>query len=60
MRKDPAGVVHWVQRLNNDLKRSDVLNYFRKIALSENQNTFLSEMLDSLKENNNTKNKPNR
>ena len=55
MRKDPAGVVHWVQRLNNDLKRSDVLNYFRKIALSENQNTFLSEMLDSLKENNNTK-----
>jgi hypothetical protein len=55
MRKDPAGVVHWVLRLNNDLKRSDVINYFRKIALSENQNTFLSEMLDSLKENNNTK-----
>jgi glycosyltransferase involved in cell wall biosynthesis len=54
-RKDPAGVVHWVQRLNTDLNRNDVLNYFRKIALNENQNTFLLEMLESLKENKNTK-----
>lgn len=54
-RKDPAGVVHWVQRLNSDLNRNDVLNYFRKIALNENQNTFLLEMLESLKENKNTK-----
>jgi hypothetical protein len=55
MKKDPAGVTHWFQRLNTDLKRSDVLNYFRKVALTENQNTFLNEMLESLKDNNNTK-----
>ena len=55
MRKDPAGVIHWVQRLNTDLKRNDVLNYFRKIAINENQNMFLSEMLESLKENKNNK-----
>jgi glycosyltransferase involved in cell wall biosynthesis len=55
MRKDPAGVIHWVQRLNEDLKRNDVLAYFRKTAINENQNTFLSEMLDSLNENKNKK-----
>jgi glycosyltransferase involved in cell wall biosynthesis len=55
MKKDPAGIVHWIQRLNSDLKRSDVISYFRKIALNENERTFLSEMLDSLKENNNSK-----
>ena len=55
IKKDPAGVIHWVQRLNSDLKRSDVLNYFRKIALNENQNEFLNEMLISLKENHNNK-----
>jgi ribosomal protein L37AE/L43A/CRISPR/Cas system CSM-associated protein Csm2 small subunit len=55
MRKDPAGVIHWVQRLNEDLKRNDVLAYFRKVAINENQNTFLSEMLDSLNENENKK-----
>jgi glycosyltransferase involved in cell wall biosynthesis len=54
-KKDPVGVTHWVQRLNTDLKRSDVLNYFRKIATIENQNAFLNEMLESLKENNNCK-----
>jgi len=55
MKQDPAGVTHWIQRLKSDLKRSDVLNYFRKVALSENQNSFLDEMLLSLKENNNSK-----
>lgn len=54
-KQDPAGVVHWIQRLKTDLKRSDVLNYFRKVALSENQNSFLDEMLSSLKENKNSK-----
>jgi ribosomal protein L37AE/L43A len=52
---DPAGVSHWVQRLKTDLNRSEILNYFRKTALSQNQNSFLSEMLDSLKENKNSK-----
>ena len=54
-KKDPAGVAHWIQRLNTDLKRSDILAYFRKTALNENQNTFLSEMLESLKESDTTK-----
>jgi hypothetical protein len=44
-----------MQRLKADLKRSDVLNYFRKVALSENQNSFLDEMLSSLKENKDSK-----
>jgi len=52
---DHVGVLHWVQRLKTDLKRSEILNYFRKTALAENQNSFLSEMLDSLKENKNSK-----
>ena len=54
-KQDPAGVIHWIQRLKTDLKRSDVLNYFRKVALSENQNSFLDEMLSSLKENKDSK-----
>ena len=54
-KQDPAGVIHWMQRLKSDLKRSDVLNYFRKVALSENQNSFLDEMLSSLKENKDSK-----
>ena len=54
-KQDPAGVVHWMQRLKADLKRPDVLNYFRKVALSENQNSFLDEMLSSLKENKDSK-----
>ena len=55
MKQDPAGVAHWMQRLKSDLKRSDVLNYFRKVALSDNQSSFLDEMLLSLKENDNSK-----
>ena len=54
-KQDPAGVIHWMQRLKSDLNRSDVLNYFRKVALSENQKSVLDEMLSSLKENNNLK-----
>jgi glycosyltransferase involved in cell wall biosynthesis len=54
-RQDPAGVIHWMQRLKSDLKRCDVLNYFRKIALSQNQNSFLDEMLLLFKENDDSK-----
>ena len=54
-KQDPAGVIHWMQRLKSDLSRSDVLNYFRKIALSDNQKSFLDEMLSSLKENKDSK-----
>jgi glycosyltransferase involved in cell wall biosynthesis len=52
---DPAGVLHWVERLKSDLKRSDILNYFTKTALNQNQNSFLNEMLESLKENKDSK-----
>jgi len=55
MKPDPSGVIHWMQRLKTDLKRQDILTYFRKIALNQNQNTFLDEMLQSLKENKNSK-----
>lgn len=55
MKLDPAGVLHWMQRLKTDLKREDVLIYFRKIAMNENQNAYLKEMLNSLKENKETK-----
>ena len=55
MKSDPAGVTHWISRLKSDLKRSDVLNYFRKIALSENQSILLQETLDLLNEEKNKK-----
>ena len=50
IKRDPAGVSHWISRLKNDLKRVDVLNYFRKVAISENQAMFFQETLDSLNE----------
>jgi len=49
MKIDLAGVDHWINRLKTDLKRVDVINYFRKVALNENQSLFLDEMLQSLK-----------
>lgn len=55
MKPDPAGVSHWIQRLKTDLKRQDVLLYFRKIALNQNQSAYLDEMLKSLAENKNSK-----
>jgi hypothetical protein len=52
---DPAGVTHWMNRLQTDLTRSDVLNYFRKTAIEANQKTFLEKMLESLKTSSNKK-----
>ena len=52
---DNAGVTHWVNRLQTDLTRSDVLSYFRKIAIETNQKTFLDKMLESLKTSPNKK-----
>ena len=54
-RKDDSGVIHWIQRLKTDLKRNDVLSYFRKIALSEIQKEELEKTLDILKNDNTTK-----
>ena len=50
-RKDEAGVAHWVQRLKTDLKRIDALNYFKKVAFSENQKNEFSDFLKKIKEN---------
>lgn len=46
---DDAGVVHWTQRLKTDLKRTDVINYFRHIALKEKQRQELKNTLEILK-----------
>jgi hypothetical protein len=49
-KNDPNGVIHWIQRLNSDLKRQDVLNYFKQIALRETQTKELNKTLSILKE----------
>jgi glycosyltransferase involved in cell wall biosynthesis len=45
---DPAGVEHWIQRLKTDLKRSDVLAYFIKVATVENNSITQEKMVNSL------------
>jgi len=49
-RKDSSGVIHWLQRLKTDLKRQDVLTYFRKVALSEIQKAEFEKMLKIVNE----------
>jgi len=50
-RKDEKGVEHWVQRLNTDLKRPNVLNYFKKVAFSEIQKREIEEMTKEFEKN---------
>ena len=50
-RKDEAGVIHWLQRLSKDLKRQEILNFFRKVALTENQKNSLNELFDECLKN---------
>ena len=45
---DPAGVEHWTQRLKTDLKRSDILAYFIKVATVENNTITQEKMVNSL------------
>jgi len=45
---DPAGVEHWIQRLKTDLKRSDILSYFIKVATVENNTITQEKMVNSL------------
>jgi glycosyltransferase involved in cell wall biosynthesis len=45
---DPAGVEHWIQRLKTDLKRSDILAYFIKVATVENNSITQEKMVNSL------------
>ena len=54
-KKDSAGVDHWIQRLNTDLKRSDVLAYFMKVATVENNSITKEKMISSLSEEDNGK-----
>lgn len=48
-RIDENGVIHWLQRLKTDLKRQDIITYFRKVALSELQKNELEKTLETLK-----------
>jgi len=54
-KKDSAGVDHWIQRLKTDLKRSDVLAYFMKVATVENNSITKEKMISSLSEEDNGK-----
>jgi len=49
--KDENGLQHWLQRLKTDLKRDDVINYFRKVAFSKNQIIETSNLLKEIKNN---------
>jgi len=44
------GYKHWMQRLNSDLKREDVLKYFREVAEKENKESKTTELVDFLDE----------
>jgi hypothetical protein len=44
------GHKHWMQRLNSDLKREDVLKYFREVAEKENKESKKIELADLLDE----------
>lgn len=54
-KKDTAGTIHWVHRLSTDLKRPEVLNFFRKTALNENNKINFSKMLGEIKNAKNPK-----
>lgn len=41
---DKNGVEHWCKRLQTDLKRPDVLNYFKKVAFSEKQKKEIEDL----------------
>lgn len=48
-KKDVAGTIHWIHRLSTDLKRAEVLNFFRKTALNENNKMNFSNLLEEIK-----------
>jgi len=53
--KDENGIQHWIGRLKTDLKRNDVLNYFKRIAFSKNETNETENLLIELKNNPNQK-----
>ncbi len=54
-KKDEQGVIHWLQRIKTDLKRIDILNYFKKVAFAENAKIEEEELINELKNNPNQK-----
>ena len=50
-KNDEKGVLHWMQRLKTDLKRKDVLNFFKKVAYSENQKQQFNSLKKELAAN---------
>jgi glycosyltransferase involved in cell wall biosynthesis len=45
------GVQHWLQRLSSDMKRNEVLEYFKSVAVKENNENNKTELKDLLEEN---------
>lgn len=48
---DKNGVEHWIKRLQTDLKRPNVLNYFKKIAFSDKQKKEIEELTKEFNNN---------
>lgn len=46
-----SGVQHWLQRLSSDMKRPDVLEYFRSVAQKENNESNKIELKDFFEDN---------
>jgi hypothetical protein len=53
--KDENGTQHWMMRLKTDLKRNDVLNYFKKVAFAKNETIETENLLSELQNNPNQK-----
>ena len=46
--ENDEGHKHWIQRLETDAKREDVIEYFKKVAQQDNQKNKKTEFLDLL------------
>ena len=50
-KNDEKGVIHWLERLKKDLKRKDVLNFFKKVAFVENQKQQFTIFKEKISQN---------
>lgn len=46
---DEQGIQHWIHRLDTDLSRKDVLNYFKQVSFSKNIKIQNDEILENIK-----------
>jgi len=53
--ENDSGHKHWIQRLNTDMNRNSVLQYFRSVAQKENNEHNKISIKDSLENNDNKK-----